>query len=895
MRYDNSLTSNVQNYIESTLAKKLSAAQKYWEVSGTARNVHSYLCDPTTINTPDFVIRRYIQAKHKELLPPKNDLPNLSRSNNVPWEPKTLDFLAEKLFKLSGDRGTDISKAEWMRYLSGKNASQREKVLQIAFTLDMDVDTTIDLFLAFDMEAYSVRYPVDLLALFCQKTLGTYTWLDVTSMLDEFEKRTAGEYEPTSDEINKIVSALKFIFTKSDLINLLPQKPQKPSIEGAILLSTIAGLLPKQGNTTIFTLSQALKMNRLSPVNKNMVANSGLDCKAFWDALIDSYKLLEYGEQKDIDDYNSFKVEVSTDKWLTFEVLTNTLKTLAKADREKNLIEQGFAAEQVYTIQKMAAAIESATSGATLISFLQDNIIELNNYCDAAKHQMMIDLAHEVFLLKDKTPVDIIKAFVLDRQHELLPKGTDITDFINKPIAEWNAESKNMLLAALERQSQKQHVRISATKWMQYLEGKPTTSRKMAFMLAFALQLDVSATSALLQGFKMHTYSVDPLDIICLFCQSRDEWYCWSNVENMIKEFEQCDSFSKSQTTKPSEDMTRQIRSKLDGIFEDDRAEADKKKEMIDYMVDHCNEFPKFPTNKATPYLPGYSLSKMGMFVRLAEYLAILYPEYRISNNDSSKSDTIKIEYHTDGIPKLSFLVRAAFQGCNWSRESLGGKQNNALINSIQYISADEMAKKWDVTEKRMIKYCKQGRVPNAIQRKDSWLIPANAKKPSEFEDRMYILCHNYEKHMMAIDRLLKDGNSVAFFERRDALLFIYFLINGYLKLIFDNTGDEANNAFEAIDDMLNSGDDFDYAIAEALEKAEYVFQNSDDENLISERFSSLLESFNLILTQLDYTNIYLPARFDRFVVLALLSATPDELTPLIMCQEELEYYESQN
>ena len=177
----------------------------------------------------------------------------------------------------------------------------------------------------------------------------------------------------------------------------------------------------------------------------------------------------------------------------------------------------------------------------------------------------------------------------------------------------------------------------------------------------------------------------------------------------------------------------------------------------------------------------------------------------------------------------------------------------------------------------------------------------------------MYELCNNYEQHLDAIERLRSGGNFVEFFERRDALLFIYFLINGYIKLkdsiehnvqktyslIYEmlgiNSAKKAETAMDIINSMLCSGDDFDYAIAESLEKAEYVFQNSDDDSLISERFSSLLESFNLILTQLDYTNIYLPARFDRFVVLALLSATPDELTPLIMCQEELEYYESQS
>ena len=45
----------------------------------------------------------------------------------------------------------------------------------------------------------------------------------------------------------------------------------------------------------------------------------------------------------------------------------------------------------------------------------------------------------------------------------------------------------------------------------------------------------------------------------------------------------------------------------------------------------------------------------------------------------------------------------------------------------------------------------------------------------------------------------------------------------------------------------------------------------------------------------MGYMNLYLPASFDRFVALSLLSADPDEITPLIMCQEELDYYEQSN
>ena len=91
---------------------------------------------------------------------------------------------------------------------------------------------------------------------------------------------------------------------------------------------------------------------------------------------------------------------------------------------------------------------------------------------------------------------------------------------------------------------------------------------------------------------------------------------------------------------------------------------------------------------------------------------------------------------------------------------------------------------------------------------------------------------------------------------------------------------------------MCVSGDPFDDAISEVLSNIDYVFADPDDVDAIADRFDSLRDSFNLILAQMDYANVYLPARFDRFVILSLLAVNPTELTPLIMCQSELDYYE---
>lgn len=618
MRYDNSLTSNVQNYIANSLAKKVLTAQNSIEISGVARDIRNYLCDQSTLNTPDFVIRRYIQKNKPDLLPPTFNVPNLTdqedafgdeqtntyrqvvkvdsssgntrAGSNCPWPEEALNVLAKKLFDRAKERGTNISKKEWDRYLHGKGVSKREKAYQIAFTLDMDVDSTIDLFLSLDMEPYSVRYPLDLICLFCQHDPGKYTWADAEHMLNEFL------------------------------------------------------------------------------------------------------------QHRDLQDYSENTPTQGMTRQITSELQSIFALALPEADAQKALI------------------------------------------------KYMVDNSGEFVFYKETT----LKA---------------------------------------RRDS----------------EGK---------------------------------------------------------------------------------------------LVKDNAGKTIKDEVIIE------------------KYLHGFSLSRKADFLRLTEYLAILYPLYQVQKetrqgeasepSDTGVDETVnRFVRNKDGKINLNALVRSMFYNSGWS----------------------------DIVWKKNSK-------------------PTNEE--DRFDEAMRIFCQNYWQHIYAVSKTLQeskedqlddpkddllDDESLAFFDRNDALVFIYFLINGYKDLL-ERCDDESSaeykqpasekssrhipsllsaresydvledmfcsetgcdslffDAYEntqSLEDMFCSMYDVNTVISEALDKAALFF-NSNSESLSTEHFKSLVESFNLILTQLGYTNLYLPARFDRFVVLSLLSATPDELTPLIMCQEELDYYESSN
>lgn len=594
MRYENSLTSNVHNYIAETLAKKIQAAQSGMELNKAARDIRGYLCDQSTLSTPDFVIRRFLQANQNAILPNNADIPNLLESKNVPWSSEVITSISADLAKLSKERGTKIEKKTWIAYLSGKqNPQNREMVFRIAFSIDMDVDTTIDLLLASDLESYSARYPLDLICLFCQRTPGKYSWGEVCGMLEEFTRKSTNGFIGTN--------------------------------------------IPSQGMTR--------------QISSNL------------DAIF--------------------------------------AKNLPDADAK-----------------------------GTLINYMVSNSAEFPCY--------------------KKT----VERAVRDKNGKIIKDNEDIEE-----------SDEN---------------------------GKIVTTTKK---------------------------------------------------------------------------VTRK----------EIREEAH--------------------------YLEGFSLGRMEKFIRLTEYLAVLFPYYGAIS---------PIDYENDGSPKLQSLVRSMFFNCELAE---------------LFPKADDQKKK-------------------SKKKPDTKPKKLSTTKDEKFNEVMRQLLQNYEAHMTAISKLrekLSDANVeveqvehsgkddfVSFFSRQDALFLIYFFIIGYrnlLALYFDPDcidDSELNHHWkkdfsspeESIErvimgkksyptprqihdrimkDMFWSGNPFDEAMALVMSNIEYIYFDIEEIDDTETQFNYLSECFNIILAQMDYMNLYLPARFDRFVILSLLSGNPTELTPLIICQVQHDHYEGSN
>lgn len=50
----------------------------------------------------------------------------------------------------------------------------------------------------------------------------------------------------------------------------------------------------------------------------------------------------------------------------------------------------------------------------------------------------------------------------------------------------------------------------------------------------------------------------------------------------------------------------------------------------------------------------------------------------------------------------------------------------------MEYLTTVEMSEKWNITSRRIGVLCSQNRVDGAIKKGKTWLIPSDAKKPTD-------------------------------------------------------------------------------------------------------------------------------------------------------------------
>ncbi len=50
----------------------------------------------------------------------------------------------------------------------------------------------------------------------------------------------------------------------------------------------------------------------------------------------------------------------------------------------------------------------------------------------------------------------------------------------------------------------------------------------------------------------------------------------------------------------------------------------------------------------------------------------------------------------------------------------------------MDYLTAIEFSKKWDISSRMVARYCEAGRIDGAIKKGKTWLLPANSERPMD-------------------------------------------------------------------------------------------------------------------------------------------------------------------
>lgn len=50
----------------------------------------------------------------------------------------------------------------------------------------------------------------------------------------------------------------------------------------------------------------------------------------------------------------------------------------------------------------------------------------------------------------------------------------------------------------------------------------------------------------------------------------------------------------------------------------------------------------------------------------------------------------------------------------------------------MNFLTTAEYAKIWNISQRRVAIYCKEGRIDGAVLKGKTWLIPVNTKKPED-------------------------------------------------------------------------------------------------------------------------------------------------------------------
>lgn len=380
------------------------------------------------------------------------------------------------------------------------------------------------------------------------------------------------------------------------------------------------------------------------------------------------------------------------------------------------------------------------------------------------------------------------------------------------------------------------------------------------FKVSFVLSMNVEETESLLLACGQDTYCFrNPEHFIYYYCQKRSDAPSWIHACELITRYKSDLEQDVYTANDASLGMTHILQNDIKKLFNTKLSDRAADDQLILYMHTHQNEFS------------GLSLTARDDFLRMSQYLAILYPVYNkiasskdpVSGEITETIAEIPVTILPDGTPKLSELIRAMFSTGGW------------LPTTIGRYSFDEAGK--------------GVRTASSIKRREAMSnIEYNRADINEDEDRPFLnsvqyFVDSYAHHVDAIDRVFRRPANPGNVERRDVILFTWFFIRRYPELLSDE--EIYGVALDKLTALVYEDNRIDPCMDYLMEELYIINERKLDHEIYDEGADAIdyISLFNELLQHFGMKQMYMPNPWDRFITMSLFAEDPDFFTEAVL------------
>ena len=442
--------------------------------------------------------------------------------------------------------------------------------------------------------------------------------------------------------------------------------------------------------------------------------------------------------------------------------------------------------------------------------------------------------------------------------------GCDYADLFQTLNVPWPEPFNIALAKELKKLAKEKGLNISRNTWLAYLDDEPIRMYKdTPFKTAFVLSMNIETTEELLMACGQDTYCFrNPDHFIYYYCQSRPSAFSWTHAQKLLTRYRAGLESDRFTANDASTGMTQILRTSLKKLFANPAPDEEADTELIEYMLQHQQEFSSL------------SLTARENFLRMAQYLSVLYPTYRkasarrksSADEDAYDTEETPVSLQPDGTPRLSELVRALFNTGGWLPTTIGRYNESEEDRGIRTASSIKRRESSSNIEYR--------RAP----------IDENSDRP--FMNSVQYFVDSYAHHLDAIDRVYRRPDNPGNVERRDVILFTYFFIRRYPELLMDE--DACGQELDQLTSLAYGDRKIDYCMDQLMEelynltsrKLEETAEGSYDEGAGTHDY---LDLFNQVLRIFGMKGMYMPNPWDRFITLSLFAEDPDFVTEAVL------------